>query len=172
MQLKSHYSPLPKHKPLLLFHTVLLHISSQIKCYSSQFLRTARASETHTQSSRAHWPVPGSGAALPAQHLTVRTEIDGNRHTWTGNTQDRTRSVVQQTPPLHLIHYRTLSFRTGWSRSPAIVKKREKRTPLAHVLLMVDKEHQYNTTTTYTAQNFPQMKTYTQKRLAKNVKHS
>ena len=126
MQLKSHYSPLPKHKPLLLFHTVVLHIPSQIKCYSSQFLRTPRAAGTHTRSSHARWPVPGLGADPPAQRLTVTTETDGNTHTWTGSTQDRTRPVIQQTPPLHLIHYRTLSFRTGWSRSLATAKKREK----------------------------------------------
>ena len=51
-QLNSHYSPLPKHKPLLLLHIDLFHISSQIKCYSSQFLETPRAAEKHTQSSR------------------------------------------------------------------------------------------------------------------------
>ena len=53
MQLRSHYSPLPKHKPLLLFHIGLFHISSQIKCYSSQFLETPRAAEKHMRSSRA-----------------------------------------------------------------------------------------------------------------------
>ena len=78
MLLKSPYSPLPKHKPLLLLHIGLLHISSQIKCYSSQFLRTPRAAEKHTRSSRARWPAPGSGAAPPAQHVTVTTETDGN----------------------------------------------------------------------------------------------
>ena len=51
MQLKSHYSPLPKHKPLSPFLMALLHISSQIKCYSSQFLEKSRAAEKHMRSS-------------------------------------------------------------------------------------------------------------------------
>ena len=81
MQLKSHYSPFSKHKPLLLFHIVLLHISSQVKCYSSQFLEAPRAAEKHMRSSRARWPSPGSGAAPQAEHLTVTTETDGHTHT-------------------------------------------------------------------------------------------
>ena len=80
MQLRSHHSPLPKHKPLLLFHIVLLHISSQVKCYSSQFLEAPRAAEKHMRSSRARWPSPGSGAAPQAEHLTVTTETDGHTH--------------------------------------------------------------------------------------------
>jgi len=113
MQLKSHYSPFSKHKPLLLFHIVPFHISSQIKCYSSQFLRTPRAAEKHTRSSRARWPVPGSGAAPPAQRLTVTTETDRNPHVWTGSTQDSTRPAAQPTPPWCLINDRILSFRTA-----------------------------------------------------------
>ena len=113
IQLRSYYSPLSKHKPLLLFHIVLLHIFSQIKCYSSQFLRTPKVAEKHTWSSRAHWPVPGSGAAPPAEHVTVTTETEGNTHMWTGSTQDGTCPAAQPTPPWHLIHDRTLVFRTG-----------------------------------------------------------
>ena len=78
MQLKSHYSPLPKHKPLLLFHIAFLRISSQIKCYFSQFLETPRAAEKHMRSFHARWPSPGSGAAPPAEHVTVTTETDSN----------------------------------------------------------------------------------------------
>ena len=113
IQLRSYYSPLSKHKPLLLFHIVLLHIFSQIKCYSSQFLRTPRAAEKHTRSSRARWPVPGSGAAPPAQRLTVTTETDRNPHVWTGSTQYSTRPTAQPTPPWCLINDRILSFRTA-----------------------------------------------------------
>ena len=104
MQLKSHYSPLPKHKPLLLLQIVLLHISSQIKCYSSQFLETPRAAEKHTRSSRAHWPSPGLGAAPPAERVTVRTATDGNIHTWTGYTQHGTCPAAQPTAPWCLIN--------------------------------------------------------------------
>ena len=110
MQLTSHYSPLSKHKPLLLFHIVLFHISSQIKCYSSQFLETTRAAERHTRSSRGRWPSPGSGAALPAQRSTVMTATDGNTHTWTGSTQGGTLRAAHPTPPWCLIQDRTFSF--------------------------------------------------------------
>ena len=113
MQLRSHYSPIPKHKPLLLLHIVPFHISSQIKCYSSQFLETPRAAEKHMWSSQARWPSPGSGAAPPADFLTVTTARDGNTHTWTGSTKEGTNPGVQPTPPWCLIHDRTLSFRTG-----------------------------------------------------------
>ena len=113
MQLRSHHSPLPKHKPLLLFHSTLLHISSEVKCYSSQFLEAPRAAEKHRRSSRARWPFPGSGAAPPAEHLTVTTETEGNTHTWTGSTQDGTHPTVQPTPPWCLIHDKALIFRTG-----------------------------------------------------------
>ena len=113
MQLRSHHSPLPKHKPLLLFHSTLLHISSEVKCYSSQFLEAPRAAEKHRRSSRARWPAPGSGAAPPAEHLTVTTETEGNTHTWTGSTQDGTHPTVQPTPPWCLIHDKALIFRTG-----------------------------------------------------------
>ena len=113
IQLRSHYPPLSKHKPLLLFHIVLLHISSQIKCYSSQFLRTPKAAEKHTRFSRARWPVPGSGAAPPAEHVTVTTETDGNTHMWTGSTQDGICPAAQLTPPWCLMYDRTLVFRTG-----------------------------------------------------------
>ena len=37
--------------------------------------------EKHTRSSHARWPAPGSGAAPPAEHVTVMTETDGNTHT-------------------------------------------------------------------------------------------
>ena len=110
MQLRSHYSPLPKHKPLLLLHICLLYISSQIKCYSLQSLETPRAAEKHMRSSHARWPVPGSGAAPPAERLAVMTETDGNTHTWTGCTQDGRRPAAQLTPPWLLIRDRTLSF--------------------------------------------------------------
>ena len=109
MQLKSHYSPLSKHKPLLLFHIVPFHISSQIKCYSSQFLETPRAAEKHTQSAHARWPFPGSGTAPPAEHLTVMTETDSNTHRWTGCTQQGTCPAAQTTPPWSLIE----NIRTG-----------------------------------------------------------
>ena len=99
IQLRSHYSPLPKHKPLLLLHICLLHISSQIKCYSLQSLETPRAAEKHMRSSRARWPAPGSGAAPPAERLIVMTATDSNTHTWTGSTQDGTRPAAQPTPP-------------------------------------------------------------------------
>ena len=110
MQLTSHYSPLSKHKPLLLFHIVLFHISSQIKCYSSQFLETTRAAERHTRSSRGRWPSHGSGAALPAQRSTVMTATDGSTHTWTGSTQGGTLRAAHPTPPWCLIQDRTFSF--------------------------------------------------------------
>ena len=110
MQLRSHYSPLPMHKPLLLLHICLLYISSQIKCYSLQSLETPRAAEKHMRSSRARWPVPGLGEAPPAERSVVTTETDGNTHTWTGCTQDGTRPTAQLTPPWRLIRDRTLSF--------------------------------------------------------------
>ena len=93
MQLRSHYSPIPKHKPLLLLYISLLRISSQIKCYFSQFLETPRAAEKHMRSFHARWPSPGSGAALPAEHVTVTTETEGITHMWTGSTQARTRML-------------------------------------------------------------------------------
>ena len=122
-QLKSHYSPFSKHKPLLLFHIVPFHISSQIKCYSSQFLRTPRAAEKHTRSSRVRWPVPRSGAAPPAQRLTVTTEIDGNTHVNRQHSgQNTPRSTADPLPPPApcLIQDRTLSFRTGQSTVLAV----------------------------------------------------
>ena len=109
MQLSSHYSPLPKHKPLLLLHICLLHISSQIKCYSLQSLETPRAAEKHMRSSRARWPSPGSGAAPPAERLIVTTATDSNTHSWTGSTHG-TRPAAQPTPPWRLTHDRTRSF--------------------------------------------------------------
>lgn len=76
MQLKSHHSPFSKHKPLLLVHIAPFHISSRIKYYSSQFLKTPRAAEKHRRFFHAHWPGPGSGAVPSAQHLKVMTETD------------------------------------------------------------------------------------------------
>ena len=123
MLLKSPYSPFPKHKPLLLLHIGLFHISSQIKCYSSEFLRTPRAAEEHMRSSRAHWPAPGSGAAPPGQRSTVMTATDGSTHTWTGCTQGWTRRAAHPTPPWCLIQDRTFSFNRIKSQ---LIKKKKK----------------------------------------------
>ena len=106
MQLRSHSSPLPMHKPLLLLHICLLYISSQIKCYSLQSLETPRAAEKHMRSSHARWSSPGMGAAPQAEHVTVRTETEGNPHMWTGCTQDGTQPTAQLTPSWCLIQHK------------------------------------------------------------------
>ena len=138
MQLTSHYSPLPKHKPLLLLYIALLRISSQIKCYFSQFLETARAAEKHMRSSHARWPSPGSGPAPPAEHVTVTTETDGSTCT----------CEQGELRPGHECHtVPTLVLDQGYQNrikcSSEYWRKNVEKSTIGQCKLKVDKEYKY-----------------------------
>ena len=138
MQLTSHYSPLPKHKPLLLLYIALLRISSQIKCYFSQFLETARAAEKHMRSSRARSPSPGSGPAPPAEHVTVTTETDGSTCTCEQG-ELRPGHECRTVPTLVLDQ----GYQNRIKCSSEYWRKNVEKSTIGQCKLKVDKEYKY-----------------------------